>query len=105
METKETTEEKKCEKMCHEHGSGMCLGCMWRKHSVWHWAIALLVLALVFVAGFKLGELKARFDARFDGGYLMMRQTNRDWNRTQAPYQGSWGNTAPMPSGTTTQMQ
>ncbi|MBU6141711.1 hypothetical protein KGO95_01150 [Patescibacteria group bacterium] len=99
MDTKDT-EEKKCEKMCHEHGRGMCLGCMWRKHSVWHWVIALLILALVFVVGFKLGELKARFDSRFDAGYLMG-PTGRIWSRNAGPAAGTWGE----PTATTTQMQ
>ncbi len=102
METKDL-EMKNCEKICHEHGRGLCFGCMWSRQSIGRWIMSLLLLALVFVLGFKLGELKSRIDTRRDESYLMS-PTGRIWNRTTMPQTGTWDRyPANMPSATTTQ--
>ncbi len=55
--------------MCSMHG-GMCGGC--GKHHFLRIVLKLIVLALVFWAGVKIGELKGYYEAGYFGSPRMM---------------------------------
>lgn len=94
-----------CRGMGHDHGGmrgGMCHWCG-KRRLVW-WIVKLLVLAFVFWAGFKLGELKG-----FLGYYGPQVGGTMMWGNGYAPnsfmrnMMGNWGwSYTGQPSATST---